>query len=68
MKITVNGSIKHADKLVEIYRELERLGHEPMMHPLMFDIASGKAEQLVADSGIDHAKVKRKHNFIKYWR
>ncbi|NTV41632.1 MAG: hypothetical protein HGA61_05185 [Candidatus Moranbacteria bacterium] len=67
MKITVNGSIKHADKLVEIYRELEKMGHQPQMHPLMFDIASGNAEALVAEAGKDHAEVKRKHNFIKYW-
>ncbi|EKE18601.1 MAG: hypothetical protein ACD_9C00288G0010 [uncultured bacterium] len=67
MKITINGSIKHADKLVEIYRELEKIGHEPMMHPFMFGIADGTAEELIADANENHAQAKRKHNFIKYW-
>jgi len=67
MKITICGSIKNAQNLVDIYQELEKLGHEPQMHPLMFDIASGNAQALVAEAGKDHAEVKRKHNFIKYW-
>lgn len=67
MKITVNGSCKNAQKLVEVYRELEKLGHEPMMHPLMFKIADGTAEELIAGMENDHAQEKRKHNFIKYW-
>lgn len=67
MRITICGSIKNAQNLVDIYRELEKLGHRPQMHPLMFDIASGNAEDLVAEAGKDHAEVKRRHNFIKYW-
>jgi hypothetical protein len=67
MKITVCGSVKFADKLVEIYRELEKIGHQPMMHDEMFGIADGTAKELIDEIGLDHAEVKRKNNFIKFW-
>jgi hypothetical protein len=67
MKITVCGSVKFADKLVEIYRELEKLGHQPMMHEEMFGIADGTAKELIDGIELDHAEIKRKNNFIKFW-
>ncbi len=67
MKITICGSIKFADKLVEIYRELEKMGHEPMMHEEMFGIADGTAKKLIENISIDHAKTKKENNFIKWW-
>lgn len=67
MKITICGSIKFADKLVEIYKKLEKIGHKPMMHEEMFGIADGSAKKLIEGIGIDHAKVKRENNFIKWW-
>jgi hypothetical protein len=67
MKITVCGSVKFADKLVEIYRELEKLGHQPLMHEEMFGIADGTAKELIDGIELDHAEVKRKNNFIKFW-
>ncbi|HOF42726.1 MAG TPA: hypothetical protein PLF30_01520 [Candidatus Moranbacteria bacterium] len=65
MKITVCGGIKFADKLVEIYRELERLGHQPQMHEKMFAIAKGEINEV--PDGVEHADVKRKNNYIKFW-
>lgn len=67
MKITLCGSIKFADKLVEIYRQLEALGHEPMMHDEMFGLADGTAQELIQGIEVDHAEVKKKNNFIKWW-
>lgn len=67
MKITICGSIKFADKLVEIYRELEKIGHEPMMHEEMFGIADGTAKELIDGIQLDHAEVKRKNDFIRWW-
>ena len=67
MKITVSGSIKFADKLVEIYRKLEKMGHEPMMHKEMFGIADGSAKEIINGVKTDHAAVKRKYDFIKWW-
>jgi hypothetical protein len=67
MKITVCGSVKFADKLVGIYRELEKLGHQPMMHEEMFGIADGTAKELIDGIELDHAEIKRKNNFIKFW-
>jgi hypothetical protein len=62
MKITVCGSVKFADKLVDIYRRLETLGHDPIMHEDMFGIADGTARELIDGIGADHSEIKRKHN------
>jgi len=67
MKITICGRVKFADKLVDIYRQLEKLGHEPMMHEDMFGIADGTAKELIDGIGLDHSEIKKKHNFIKLW-
>ncbi len=67
MKITVVGSVKFADRLVEVYRKLEELGHQPMMHEGMFGIADGTARELIDGITMNHAGIKRKHNFIKWW-
>ena len=67
MKITICGSIKFADKLVSVYRQLEALGHEPMMHDDMFGIADGTARELIDGIKIDHGEIKKKYNFIKWW-
>ena len=67
MKITICGSVKFADKLVDIYRQLEALGHEPIMHEDMFGIADGTAKELIDGIDLDHSEIKKKHNFIKLW-
>jgi hypothetical protein len=67
MKITICGSVKFADKLVEIYKRLEGLGHQPMMHEEMFGIADGTAKELIDGIELDHAEVKKKNNFIRFW-
>lgn len=67
MKITICGSVKFADKLVEIYHKLEELGHEPMMHEVMFRIADGTAKDLIDSISKSHSEVKRKYGFIKWW-
>lgn len=67
MKITICGSVKFADKLVDIYRQLEKIGHEPIMHEDMFGIADGTAKELIDGIDLDHSEIKKKHNFIKLW-
>lgn len=67
MKITICGSVKFADKLVDIYRQVEALGHVPVMHEDMFGIADGTAKELIEGIGIDHSEIKKKHEFIKLW-
>ncbi|MFH1551507.1 MAG: hypothetical protein ABIC36_01340 [bacterium] len=68
MKITVSGSIKFAKELVDIYNQLKKAGHEPMMHEQMFGLAEGKTEQLNdTNEGMENSEIKRKYNFIKWW-
>ena len=65
MKIVICGSIKFADRLVEIYHELEKLGHEPMMHEKMFAIARGELNEV--KDGVEHYTVKKENKYIKVW-
>jgi len=67
MKITLCGSVKFAKEIVEIYHKLKELGHEPLMHELMFSIADGSAKDILEAVSRDHGEVKRKYNFIKWW-
>ena len=67
LKITICGSVKFADKFVKIYKELKKLGHTPMMHEEMFGIADGTAKELIRGIELNHAEVKKKNNFIKWW-
>ncbi len=67
MKITLCGSIKFAKEIVEIYRQLEKLGQEPLMHEEMFGIADGTARELIQEISQNHPEVKRKYGFIKWW-
>ncbi len=67
MKITICGSVKFAEKFVEIYNKLKEIGHEPLMHEDMFGIADGTAKELIDGISSNHADIKRKHNFIKWW-
>ena len=57
MKITVCGSVKFAEKLVEIYNQLKKIGHEPMMHKDMFGIADGTAKELIEGISTNHAEM-----------
>jgi len=68
MKITLCGSIKFADKLVDTYQELEKLGHQPMMHEDMFGVADGTAKELEdIRNNVEHSEIKRKYGYIKWW-
>jgi len=67
MKITICGGIKFAKELVNIYKKLEELGHEPMMHEEMFGIADGTAKELTDEISQDQSEVKRKYGLIKWW-
>lgn len=68
MKITICGSVKFAKDLVLIYHQLEKLGHQPMMHEQMFGLVDGTAAQLTdLANGVENSDVKRKYGYIKFW-
>jgi hypothetical protein len=67
LRITICGSVAFAPRLVQIYRQLEKLGHIPLMHEDMFGLADGSAKELIAAISKDHGEVKRKYDFIKIW-
>jgi len=68
MKITLCGSMSFADKLVDAYQKLEKLGHQPMMHEDMFGVADGTAKELEdIRNNVEHSEIKRKYGYIKWW-
>lgn len=67
MKITICGSVQFAKQLVDIYYQLEKLGHQPQMHKEMFGIADGTAKELIKGINNNHAETKKKNDFIKIW-
>jgi nucleoside 2-deoxyribosyltransferase len=64
-KITICGSIKFADKIVEIYKKLDSLGHKPQIHEHMFGLVDGTAPQL--SDKIETCEIKKKYDYIKSW-
>lgn len=68
MKITICGSVQFGREIVDIYRQLEKLGHHPVIHEEMFAIANGTAKEIIDGiNGGEHHEIKRKYNFIKTW-
>jgi len=68
MKITICGSVKFADKIVDIHKRLADLGHKPQIHQNMFGIADGTDRELTdAKNNGEHHQIKIKYNFIKAW-
>ncbi len=68
MKITICGSVKFAKEMVEIYRQLEKMGHQPLMHKGMFELAEGTSKQLGdKQNGMENSEIKRKYDVIKWW-
>ncbi len=55
-----------ADRLVQVYHELKKLGHEPLVHKNLFKVADGTAEEIKM-YGNEHHEVKKKYDYIKAW-
>jgi len=68
MKITLCGSITSAKNLVNIYEQLEKMGHQPMMGEGMFLLANGTSEQIQdRQNGLENHEIKKKYGIIKWW-
>lgn len=67
MKITLVGSIAFQDKFVEIYNELRKLGHDPVIHEHMFEYSKTSWEEFHTRDQIEHAKTKIENDYIKWW-
>ena len=67
MKITVVGSMAFAGKMVETYRKLREMGHEPQMREGVFGIADGTARELIEGIRQDHGALKRRLDIIRSW-
>lgn len=54
--------------MIEIYHQLEKLGHKPITHKIMFRIADGTDEEVIeAKNRGEHFRMKQKYNLIKWW-
>lgn len=61
------GSVAFAKDIVRLHKELKTLGHTPLIHELMFNIADGTAEEIISRVPREHAELKREHDFIRWW-
>ena len=60
--------MKFAKEIIQIYRQLKKLGHEPMIHEQVFGLVDGTAEQLRdRENGVETSEIKRKYNYIRWW-
>jgi len=67
MRITLCGSMTFANKIVETYKKLKELGHEPLMHEEVFGIADGSAKDRISRMALDHGKFKKDEDLIRWW-
>lgn len=67
MKITLVGSVAFADKFVENYNELRKLGHDPIIHEDMFEYSKTSWEEVHIRALREHADIKRTNDYIKWW-
>tara|TARA_B100002051_G_scaffold276771_2_gene327808 strand:+ start:6436 stop:6870 length:435 start_codon:yes stop_codon:yes gene_type:complete len=68
MKLTLIGSVSAADKFVETYNNLRKLGHEPTIHEDMFEYSKTSWEEVHDKSELrEHAQTKIDNDYIKWW-
>jgi hypothetical protein len=67
MKITLVGSVAFADKFIEVYNELRKLGHDPVMHEHMFEYSKTSWDEFHNRELREHAQTKVENNYIKWW-
>lgn len=68
MKLTIVGSVSAADKFVETYNGLRKLGHEPVIHEDMFAYSKTSWEEHHnTDELHEHAQTKIENDYIKWW-
>lgn len=67
MKITISGSIKFADKLVDIYNKIKATGNEPLMHQEIFNVARGEGKEFEDSLKMEPWEVKRNSGVIRWW-
>ena len=68
MKLTLVGSVSAADKFVEVYNELRKLGHDPVIHEHMFEYSKTSWDEFhKKDELREHAQTKVENDYIRWW-
>jgi len=67
MKITLCGSITFCKEMVKLRDQLNEMGHEAIICPVMEDLALGRNPELIKKIEKNHAQVKREGGFIKWY-
>jgi hypothetical protein len=67
MKITIIGSVYFADRFVDTYNELRKLGHEPVIHEHMFEYSKTSWEEFHGRKKRERTNEKIKYDYIKWW-
>lgn len=68
MKITICGSSAFREKKVQLFDELKKLGHEPVIHPHYIEsVKDGKTEIMDRIEKGEHAQLKIENDYIKWY-
>jgi hypothetical protein len=68
MKITIIGSSRFKERKVALKKELEDLGHEPIIHPHYEAFVRGEEQEVwnMVEGG-EHARAKIENDYIKWY-
>jgi hypothetical protein len=67
MKITICGSSKFRNEMVEYMEKLESLGHNVIVHEHYIKSVKGEMPELMERVNREHAVLKREQNYIKWY-
>ncbi|KKP68525.1 MAG: hypothetical protein UR66_C0005G0072 [Candidatus Moranbacteria bacterium GW2011_GWE1_35_17] len=68
MKITILGSSAFREEKVRLYDELNKMGHEPIIHPHYIEsVKEGKTEIMDRITKGEHAQLKIENDYIMWY-
>ncbi len=67
MKITVSGGLKFSKEMVAVCAQLEKMGHNPIMHQEIYSMANENGSEFEDRKIMNPADIKKKYDTIKWW-
>ena len=67
MKIVIIGSVKFRSEMVDFKNNLNEMGHEGIIHPVIEDLAFNRNPELMKKIDENHAQAKKEGGYIKWY-
>ncbi|MDP2736599.1 MAG: hypothetical protein Q8O59_02300 [bacterium] len=67
MKITICGSSKFRQEMVDYMDKLKKLGHQPIVHEHYIKSVNGEMPELAIRVEKEHAQLKKENNYIRWY-